>query len=720
MTFLAPAVLAGAAAIVAPIAIHLLNKTRVKVVRWAAMRFLIDSLQRNQRRIQIEDLALLLLRCLLIVLLAIAFARLVLNPDGARESGAVGPVVAVLVLDQSASMGQSNGFQTRFDQAKSAAGKMLAEMGAGSQAALFLAGTHVNQVIPRPTSNLPLVRRALDVADITSGTSDLSAAIQLAVDALKPFSGTRKEVLVFSDNQESAWSDLAKVRQSLDESSDVHLKIVDPGQRTGEDNLAITALRADAAVLAAGRMTGFLVEVSNFGSSSVSRVRVTLSVDDGPPVDEAVLDTLDAGNSRTIRLNARFPAAGFYTLRAAIPPDRMPADNERSLAVRVTDRLNIAIVEGRANARTKDRRDAFFLANALVPVQPSQREEYYLKIEAVPLSWLQTADLSREGIVFLSSVPKPGSEASKNLEKYVHEGGSLVIFPGTDSHPEAFNEDPVLGPMMPAKIGPRKDLSGDGKSLAWQAAGYTHPVTALWSDPKNGNLGSVRVESYFPLTLPPAKEAATDARCIVKYADGTPAVVEAPYGKGRVVLFSSPANTESNNLPIHPDFVPLLQRLVAFLTPDKSGGSLVIGPGTVFQTRVSGDLANREIAVITPGTNRKPRSAGKVEETDGEAVIRYRNTENPGPYRFIAAGDNKTIAAFAVQMDPKESDLRMIPAEKLALVESSGDDAMAHGNPVKAVHPPRVRHEFWTLFVCAAFVVAFLEMILAHRFSFAK
>lgn len=713
MAFLVPAILAGAAAVAAPIAIHLLNKTRIKVVRWAATRFLLESLQKNQRRLKVEDLILLGLRCLFIVLLALAFARFVLNPGGSQESGGSGPVVAVMLLDQSASMGQSNGFQTRFDQAKDAAGKLIGEMDSGSQVALFLVGNNVNQVVPRPTSNLPLVRRGMEVAEPTYETSDMGAAIRLALETLKPFTGAKKEIFAFSDGQASAWKDTAEIQKLLAEAPEVRLNIVDLGAKAGEDNLAITMLKSEAGVLATGQLSRFLVEVSNFGTAPASGVRVTLAVDDGAPVDEVMLDTVEPGKSQIVRLNARFPKPGYYTLRAAIPADRMPVDNERAVAVNVIDHLNVAVVEGSA-PRSKENRDGYFLANALVPVAPSRRADYYLKVEAVAPAWLQAADLSRQAMIFLTNVPKLDAAAAGKLEEYVREGGSLVIFPGSQVQPAAYNDDPVLGPMLPAKLGAKKEAGKDAQSSAWQARGYSHPVTALWDNPRNGNLGSVRATEWFPLLLPPASAS----RAIVKYADDSPAVVEGAYGKGRVVLFSSSATTEWNNLPIHPNFVPFLQRLVGYLSPDKSAESLVIAPGAVFQTRVPGDLAKREVSVIPPGGERKPRPAGKVEMVNQDAVVRYRETKMPGAYRFVVEGVEKPVAALAVQMDAKESDLRMISQSDLAAISSG--KAPAQATAAAAAPPTKVRREFWSFFVWCAILVALLETALAHRFSFAK
>jgi hypothetical protein len=75
MTLLHPAMLFGLLAIGLPVAIHLLSKPRLRVLRWAASRFLIQSLQKNKRLLYTEDILLLVLRSLFVGLLALLFAR---------------------------------------------------------------------------------------------------------------------------------------------------------------------------------------------------------------------------------------------------------------------------------------------------------------------------------------------------------------------------------------------------------------------------------------------------------------------------------------------------------------------------------------------------------------------------------------------------------------------------------------------------------------------
>src|SRR4051794_6885359 len=108
LMFLNPLMLIGATAVSVPIIIHLLNKRKFDHVQWAAMRFIQQSIEQNQRRIELEDIILLILRCLILLFLAFALARPTLKSAAGLLGGASG-VHAVVVVDNSYSMGVSDG-----------------------------------------------------------------------------------------------------------------------------------------------------------------------------------------------------------------------------------------------------------------------------------------------------------------------------------------------------------------------------------------------------------------------------------------------------------------------------------------------------------------------------------------------------------------------------------------------------------------------------------
>src|ERR1700744_2591876 len=117
MGFLNPLLLYGMAAIAAPIIIHMFMNRRIKQVVWAATRFLKTSIQKNQKRMNLEDILLLLMRCLLLILLALAMARPVFHRAATAAMPGRSSETAIIVIDNSYSMGESDGGPTRFDLA---------------------------------------------------------------------------------------------------------------------------------------------------------------------------------------------------------------------------------------------------------------------------------------------------------------------------------------------------------------------------------------------------------------------------------------------------------------------------------------------------------------------------------------------------------------------------------------------------------------------------
>src|SRR5947208_14830983 len=92
----------GVGAISAPIIIHLINRMRFRRVRWAAMEFLLKSQKRNRKRLIIEQLILLALRCFLVVLAGLLLARFL----GFSSLGFFRPqnTTHIVVLDATLSM----------------------------------------------------------------------------------------------------------------------------------------------------------------------------------------------------------------------------------------------------------------------------------------------------------------------------------------------------------------------------------------------------------------------------------------------------------------------------------------------------------------------------------------------------------------------------------------------------------------------------------------
>src|SRR5687768_3002590 len=108
MDFLAPLFLAGAAAVALPIIFHLIRKTTNEKTIFSSLMFLLPTPPKVTRRSRLDNILLLLLRCGVLCLLALGFARpYLLRPGAADTPSGPGKKVVVLV-DTSASMRRDN------------------------------------------------------------------------------------------------------------------------------------------------------------------------------------------------------------------------------------------------------------------------------------------------------------------------------------------------------------------------------------------------------------------------------------------------------------------------------------------------------------------------------------------------------------------------------------------------------------------------------------
>ena len=717
MTFLHSVILLGLLAVGLPVAIHLLSKARLRRIKWAANRFLLASVHKNRRRVQVEDLILLILRALLVALLVVLFARpAFLTNAPPRLGGLAAP--AVILLDNSASMGQSDGVQTRFDQAKSMATDLLSRLEPGSSSALYLVSDRVKAVIAKPTEDLATLRRSIGQAELTDGGSDLYPGMKMAVDLLKSQPGTHREIFVLTDSQMAAWRELGKIRELQEANKDIAMHFLIVGER-GEDNLAVSGLQLIGTVAAVGQPLRCAVTVSNWGRAAVENIPVKLAADDAPPQDEGMIDRIEPGASKIITLVAHFRASGYHSLTASIPGDRLPSDNQRSTAMLVLDQIRTLVVEGMTDPDPAAR-DGFFLSHALVPVDPDQAAQYYVKATTSPLDALETATLSQYELIFLSNVAQLTPRAAQNLRDYVNQGGALIVFPGPATDAASYDNDPAFSLLLPAKLGPAQGPPAGQAFLGWQSKGYEHPLTSLWNEPDSGTLGGVRVTKYFPLTVKDAIAGSAAApSVVVKYADGEPAVVEQSVGKGKVILFSSTATTAWTTLPIHPAFVPLLIRLISYAT-NGLGGNLNLAVGQSFATPVDSDYVGKEVFVLRPG-EKKRRIVGEIAPGEPTAFLRYADTEQAGPYQLFVNDDPKPKAVFAVQGDPEESNLAQIPRADIApLLDATAvpDTASVDGQaPAEAGHVRVPGQELWIPLALAALLLALVETGFAHRAS---
>ncbi len=172
----------GALAASIPLIIHLLNRSRFKVVDWGAMHLLESALKINTRRVQWQAWLLLLLRMMIPAVLAFCLARPVLTAWRTPAGGSGHSVV--LVVDNSLSMeaaSADNG--SCLDTAIAQASSIVSRFGPSTEITLLTAGGGViDQTSGATMDSKRALRRLRDVRG-GAGPAAIGEALSTALRA---------------------------------------------------------------------------------------------------------------------------------------------------------------------------------------------------------------------------------------------------------------------------------------------------------------------------------------------------------------------------------------------------------------------------------------------------------------------------------------------------------------------------------------------------------
>ncbi|HEY3898632.1 MAG TPA: BatA domain-containing protein [Chthoniobacter sp.] len=718
MAFLNPLLLFGIIGIASPIIIHLLAKKKIKHVVWAAMRFLKEVVEKNQQRLTLEDVLLLLLRCLLLILIALALAR-----PSFKQGGIVGfgdsNEAAIIAIDDSASMSQTDGATSKFEQAQKAAEDVLDSLPSGSSVAVWFVSDVVKSIIPEPTHDFALARKTIREAQRTDHGTEILSSLRRAVEVLQRQPAGVRQLFLITDGQANGWKQLAETRALFQSARDVHPRFVVIGE-SEQHNLGVTGLRMASALAPANEPVRFEIEVANFGVAEARNVQVSLGIDEDPPSDEASLTAIGPGETKTISLYATFREPGYHAAVARLPADRNPADDQRALAVHVIGETNVLLVDG--NPGIEPRESAvFFLRNALTPVPPEQREKYYIKTKTIIPAELSSTKLGDYEAVVLANVVDLPESVLGSLERYLRAGGGLIVFPGGNTNTAFYNKElfDARG-ILPAAFGePHGSAEQQEQYFTLQSKDYDHPIVSIWRDPAAGNLATAHF--YRAFALLPAKKKFPDAGppiVVLSYADGQPAVMERTWGFGRVIQFSSTANTAWNDLCIRPIFVPLVHRtLGALLTRQEENLNLRVG--APLRAVVDAELIGKDVMVSAPGGKGSAAGLQRIASVGGVPLLQFAGTDRAGIYEVHQGDDATPLLRFAAQADPAESNLQELSAQDWKTFD--GIAQVVHWTPQTnfrgELQRERTGNECWMALVILVLIGAVVETTMGNRWS---
>ncbi|HKI19259.1 MAG TPA: BatA domain-containing protein, partial [Isosphaeraceae bacterium] len=561
MTFAAPLFLLAALAGVVPVVLHLIHRRKAKEVPFSTLRFLKISVQRTRRRKYIEDMALLILRVAVLLLIALGLARPAISSLSALWGGGRSAAVAI-VLDNSASMATIDSGHPRFETARQAAQQVIARLREGDLVALLPTGGPRQGELGRLYRAHETVRQALDECKPSFERADLAAKIQQARGLLKEADAPSKEIYVFTDNQTLSWEGLTE-RIDEDKAGNRQSAVAAPVivvnvAREPAPNVALQTIALDSPAPVAGAPFQATVEVLNTATVPQQK-HLELVVDD---IREAVSPTLNIAPGASVKQEFRFTfdrAGAHRGLVRLTEEDGSPMDNKLYFAVTVDQQIPVAIIKPRLDL-VPEADDAFYLERALAPAGPAVGA---FQVTTLAPESLATAKLVAQAVVFCVNLPAPPPPAAEKLWEYVKGGGHLVWICGRNVQPMAYNTMNALaqGELLPATLDDmRQPLPGGVESWHIGFLDKDNPALGPLTEPAS-LYQSVLVYKYFPLKW----STLAAPRVLAKLDDGQALLTERTVGQGAVLFLGTAVHVDWTNLPLKPLFLPMVARLTFHL-----------------------------------------------------------------------------------------------------------------------------------------------------------
>lgn len=608
MGFLSPWFLGGLLAVGLPLYVHLLRQHKSNPLPFSSLMFFERRTQSSVKHRRLKYIALLLMRCALLILLALLFAKPYVNR--ANTGDAQGRKMLLVAVDNSFSMRAAN----RMADAKAEAMNVLSGFRPGDrgQVIAFASGA---QLLTQPVTSVQELQAAVQSIQAGDGRSAYGE-IARVIRTLTPPDGMALEAHVITDGQKTSmpvpFSELA----------------VAPGTRltvhsvsqSEEPNWFVEAVHAPRSVFQPKKVR-------------IQAVVASAGVDPSqPPTPMDVTLQLNGKVLESKKVN--IPASGRTTLEFFLP-DAAYGMNKGE--VRIASRDKLAADD--AFPFSMERKEAQRVLVLHEPGRTRAAEYYKAALESTPDTGfaVDTAiadqaanlDFRKYPFIVLADTVAP-------LEDYMKQGGSVLVAAGSNIA--------ARGSVLGMKVSTARYAARDAERF--YAAGevdQSHPAVA-----KAGKFDDVKF--YQVVTVEPGA-----GRVLARLTDGSPLLVERVSGAGKLLVFASTFDNVANDLPLHASFVPFVEQSALYLTGsdgapaqymvdsfvDMKGGGEIMGP-------------DGQRALSLADAAKSP--AFKLSR-EGYWEVRRPN------------GHHELIAVHA---DRRESDLSPVAKDTLALWQSTG------------------------------------------------
>jgi hypothetical protein len=630
MQFIFPAFLFAAAAVAIPVIIHLFYFRRFKRVYFTNVAFLKEVKEETSNRQKLRNLLVLLMRCLALIFLVLAFAQpFIPLSDNVKK----GEQAVSLFIDNSFSMNALSKDAPLLELAKKRAREIITAYAPDDR---FQVLTNDFEGRDQRLIGKEDALSRIEEIRTSPASRDLSKVLLRQQQCLNTGKAENKSAFLITDFQRNI-ADLQNFRDSLIEVNLVPLRSVQ------ENNISIDSVWFESPIQILNQPANLLVKISNRGNEDAEEIRLALQ-HDGQSKPAGSLK-LAAKSSKTDTVSFNILHSGWHEAKISLTDYPVQFDDDYYLSFYVAEQINVLVINGLLPNK--------YINNAFTGAK-------YFRLDNADARALDYSRFGNYQMILLNDVNALSTGLAQELKTFAQNGGNVLVFPAQNADLGGYNgffENIGAGTM-------------GGYEATQRQAGQINTEEFVFKDVFLNKSANLRL----PITQGNFRLAPNRGEHILSYRDGSAQMAKYPLGEGAVYVFAAPLDEQVNDLVRNGEiFVPMLFKMA--IAGAKSGQiAYTIGKDEVLEAKhqvsSSGESIyklKKYVAAGAPGAQNaigeefipEQRILGaKVMLTPGKTL------SDAGWYRLGLRGDS-TLAEYAYNFNRKESDLQYLSTDEL-------------------------------------------------------
>lgn len=710
MTFINPAILWALTAVSIPIIIHIFNLKKTKKIEISTLMFLKEIQQSKYKKIKLKQLLILLCRIAFVILLVMMFAKPFYNgylggSEKARSS-------ILIILDDSFSMLARETSGNNFENAKAKINELL---GVLDKDEVFF--TTVSQVNRQEKNflykDLNAIRDTLSVLKTSDVTRSMDEVLFYSNEILKSAANTYKEVYIFTDGQKSFAENSGSFYEGLKTDETTKLNIVLIGSRSA-NNISIDTVNTVTKIFEKNKPVKLKTSVTNHNNFNAVNKNVVLNF--GSFKDEKAID-IPANSTVDVEFlvtpgKTGFAGGSIELVQNEIADDEISGDNKMYFSFNTPSEISLLIVSGTQS-------DADYIKLALASSEEMLKDSLgnksrYFNIKQVSAEGLLPENFASYNSVVIVNKSRFTPEESQKLKSHIENGGGVIIYPGSVTTPESFNEQLFKELDIPLVNG----RFGNGNEVyKFDKIDYAHPVFEGMFKPgtngKNIITDSPEIKSGLSLTK------GNNSVSLITLNNQRDFIIEYSKGKGKLIVFAVSPDMLSSDYPLKNLFSPITVRSILYLAninsikPALTGkdyfidlNTITVSPDTLKISASADGMYDYSIALLSPGGIINPGK--KTMITSNYSITQY----------------GKEIYRFPANFNKIESQTTRFDSDLEAYLEKTRKLEANIIKPQETISASilelRTGKDLWQYFLFAALIFIIIEYFLSRSLTKTK